>query len=81
MREYLDDELEGFIADARFTSHLTIFKQNSMAYEAQFQLAESFQYFKTGIMVARAVTMMAKKDKLRNIGSESLLDISLKSAE
>ena len=81
LREYLDYELEGFIADARFLSHLTIFKQNSMADEARFQLAESLQHFKTGSTVAQAITMRAKKDKLLGIQPDILLDVSLKSAE
>ena len=49
-----------------------------MTDEARHQLAESLAAFKTGSIVATAVTMRAKKDKLRNIGSESILDISLK---
>ena len=77
LREYIKDELEGFIADTRFTSHVTIFKENNMTNEARHQFAESLEHFKTGSMVATAVTMRAKKDKLRNIGSESILDISL----
>ena len=78
LREYIEDELEDYIADTRFTSHLTIFKENNMTNEARHQLSESLEHFKTGSMVATSVTMRAKKDKLRIIGSESILDISLK---
>ena len=51
--------------------------RNEMTDEARQQLAESLAAFKTGSIVATAVIMSAKKDKLRNIGSQSILDISL----
>ena len=75
---YIEDELEEYITDTRFTCHLTIFKDNEMTDEARHQLAESLGAYKTGSLVATAVTLRAKKDKLRSIGSESILDISLK---
>ena len=78
VREYIEDALEEYISDTMFTCHLTIFKDNNMTNEARHQLAESLEHFKTVSIVATAVIMRAKKYKLRNIGSESILDISLK---
>ena len=76
LREYIDDELEGFLTDSRFASHLTIMKNNTMSEESRHQLVESLIHFKTGCIVAKGVTMRVKKDKTKGIQPEVLMNIS-----
>ena len=57
----LEDEAIEYIADLRFSPHLTIFQKSSLGTEERAQLQESSNFAKLGAIVATGMTLREKK--------------------
>ena len=60
-RVFIEEELKTYIADIRFSPHLTIFTQNVMEQEERDLLSTSLAHTQTGSLVADRITLRTKK--------------------
>ena len=76
LRHLIEIELEPWLADLRFSAHITIFTNSSVAESERRQLGESVKHRKLGCLICETITLRAKKTETEK--SFNILECSLK---
>ena len=79
LRHLIEIELEPWLADLRFSPHITIFTNSSVAESERKQLGESLKHRKLGCLVCETITLRTKKTEIEK--STNILECSLKAGQ
>ena len=76
LQHLIEIELGPWLADLRFSPHITIFTNSSVAESERKQLGESIKHRKLGGLVCECITLRSKQTEVEK--SANILESSLK---